>query len=87
MNILHTPHNHFGTRRKPYASPRFRIIHLHLEQSILAGTVHVGDDFIGNDDISAGNSVGDGYWGEDLGTDGGINAGNSFWGEDLFYTP
>ena len=78
-------HNHSAPSHKPYVKPKARVLELDLEQPLLAGTVHVGDDFIGNDDISAGNSVGEGYWGQDVGTGGGANAGNNFWGEDLFY--
>lgn len=53
----------------------------------LAGSknsVHVGNDFEGDNSISGGNYLGENFDGEDIGEGGGANVGDLFAGEDLF---
>ncbi|MBP3726864.1 MAG: hypothetical protein J6I60_06605 [Bacteroidaceae bacterium] len=72
--------------RKPYASPEI-VIHRHHSPvlPLMASNAHIGDGFDQNDDISGGNTSGDGFVGEDIGTGGGGNPGGGFDGEDIIW--
>lgn len=79
--------NTAGHGRKAYLGAKARGVLIGAGTPLMEGSVHVGGDFNSNDDISGGNSIGDNFDQEDIGTGGGANSGNNFWGEDIFAKP